>query len=41
MEVTHAELEREHVHEVYDKIAAHFSSTRYKVCPAFPVERPS
>ena len=24
--------EEEHVHEVYEQIASHFSSTRYKVC---------
>lgn len=24
--------ERDHVHRVYDQIAAHFSATRYKVC---------
>lgn len=24
--------EQEHVHAVYDTIASHFSSTRYKVC---------
>jgi tRNA (uracil-5-)-methyltransferase TRM9 len=26
--------EAEHVHEVYEQIASHFSSTRYKVCVA-------
>ena len=26
-----AAYERQHVHEVYDQIAPHFSSTRYKV----------
>lgn len=26
--------EAEHVHEVYQEIASHFSSTRYKVCVA-------
>lgn len=26
------EYETKHVHEVYEEIAAHFSSTRYKVC---------
>jgi tRNA (uracil-5-)-methyltransferase TRM9 len=26
--------EEEHVHEVYEQIASHFSSTRYKVCVA-------
>ncbi len=25
------EYEKEHVHEVYEQIASHFSSTRYKV----------
>lgn len=25
------EYENEHVHQVYDKIATHFSDTRYKV----------
>lgn len=24
--------EEEHVHTVYEQIASHFSSTRYKVC---------
>lgn len=28
--------EEEHVHEVYEQIASHFSSTRYKVCVAPP-----
>jgi hypothetical protein len=27
----HSELESEHVHQVYEKIAQHFSQTRYKV----------
>jgi hypothetical protein len=27
-----AEYEEEHVHNVYEEIASHFSSTRYKVC---------
>lgn len=26
------DYEAEHVHTVYDQIASHFSSTRYKVC---------
>lgn len=26
------DYEQEHVHDVYDQIATHFSSTRYKVC---------
>lgn len=26
-----AEYESEHVHEVYEQIATHFSATRYKV----------
>ena len=26
--------EAEHVHSVYEQIASHFSSTRYKVCVA-------
>jgi tRNA (uracil-5-)-methyltransferase TRM9 len=33
--------EEEHVHEVYEQIASHFSSTRYKVCvtpPSFTTE---
>lgn len=29
-----AAYEAKHVHEVYDQIASHFSSTRYKVCLA-------
>lgn len=29
---TEREYEEKHVHGVYEKIAAHFSSTRYKVC---------
>ena len=28
--------EAEHVHEVYEEIASHFSSTRYKVCVTPP-----
>lgn len=28
--------EEEHVHEVYEQIASHFSSTRYKVCVTLP-----
>lgn len=28
--------EEEHVHEVYEQIASHFSSTRYKVCVTPP-----
>jgi hypothetical protein len=28
-----AQLERTHVHQVYDHIAAHFSETRYKAWP--------
>jgi tRNA (uracil-5-)-methyltransferase TRM9 len=31
-EVQGAEYEAEHVHSVYEEIASHFSSTRYKVC---------
>jgi hypothetical protein len=27
-----ADYEAEHVHSVYEEIASHFSSTRYKVC---------
>jgi hypothetical protein len=27
-----ASYEAEHVHSVYEEIASHFSSTRYKVC---------
>ena len=31
-DVTHGEgYEEQHVHEVYEQIASHFSSTRYKV----------
>lgn len=29
--------EAEHVHEVYQEIASHFSSTRYKVCVAMNI----
>jgi hypothetical protein len=29
-----ADYEAEHVHSVYEEIASHFSSTRYKVCVA-------
>ena len=29
-----ASYEAEHVHSVYEEIASHFSSTRYKVCVA-------
>lgn len=29
--------EEEHVHKVYQEIAPHFSSTRYKVCVDNPV----
>jgi hypothetical protein len=28
------EYEAQHVHSVYEEIASHFSSTRYKVCVA-------
>lgn len=28
--------EHEHVHAVYEQIASHFSSTRYKVCTCMP-----
>lgn len=31
-EVKVREYEEEHVHGVYQQIASHFSSTRYKVC---------
>ena len=27
-----ARYEEQHVHSVYEQIASHFSSTRYKVC---------
>jgi tRNA (uracil-5-)-methyltransferase TRM9 len=27
-----ADYEEQHVHTVYEQIASHFSSTRYKVC---------
>ena len=27
-----ADYEEEHVHSVYEQIASHFSSTRYKLC---------
>jgi hypothetical protein len=30
---TELEYEKRHVHEVYEDIAGHFSSTRYKVRP--------
>ena len=30
-EYTEAEFEKKYVHEVYEEIAGHFSSTRYKV----------
>lgn len=30
-----AAYEEEHVHGVYQQIAQHFSSTRYKVCHSF------
>lgn len=30
------EYERKHVHEVYEQIASHFSSTRYKVSGCSP-----
>lgn len=29
-----ADYEEQHVHSVYEQIASHFSSTRYKVCVA-------
>jgi tRNA (uracil-5-)-methyltransferase TRM9 len=29
-----ADYEAQHVHTVYEEIASHFSSTRYKVCVA-------
>jgi hypothetical protein len=29
-----ADYEAQHVHSVYEEIASHFSSTRYKVCVA-------
>jgi len=29
--------EEQNVHEVYQQIAEHFSSTRYKVCPSYPL----
>lgn len=37
-----ASYEAEHVHSVYEEIASHFSSTRYKVCvgPLLPFPRP-
>jgi hypothetical protein len=31
-EATGEAYEEEHVHTVYEQIASHFSSTRYKVC---------
>jgi tRNA (uracil-5-)-methyltransferase TRM9 len=31
-----AAYEAEHVHSVYEEIASHFSSTRYKVCVGRP-----
>jgi len=31
-ETQSADYEAEHVHSVYEEIASHFSSTRYKVC---------
>ena len=34
-----ATYERQHVHEVYDQIAPHFSSTRYKVRNLSPMSR--
>jgi hypothetical protein len=30
--------EEKHVHEVYQQIAQHFSSTRYKACPPLQSE---
>jgi hypothetical protein len=33
------QLEKEFVHNVYDSIAPHFSSTRYKVCNVYEVYR--
>lgn len=33
MEDRGEDYEEEHVHSVYEEIAPHFSSTRYKVCP--------
>lgn len=30
------EYEAQHVHSVYEEIASHFSSTRYKVCVTIP-----
>ncbi|KXS97497.1 hypothetical protein AC578_9082 [Pseudocercospora eumusae] len=35
-----AKYEQEHVHEVYEKIASHFSSTRYKVIPPSSIPPP-
>ena len=32
LETTGEAYEEEHVHTVYEQIASHFSSTRYKVC---------
>jgi hypothetical protein len=36
-----SEYEREHVHAVYDNIASHFSSTRYKVWASRASQRSS
>jgi len=30
------DYEEQHVHTVYEQIASHFSSTRYKVCTLLP-----
>ena len=35
-QATGAAYEEEHVHTVYEQIASHFSSTRYKVCNLRP-----
>jgi tRNA (uracil-5-)-methyltransferase TRM9 len=36
-----ADYEAQHVHSVYEEIASHFSSTRYKVCVAGPMPIPT
>lgn len=33
MDLDAVQVEREHVHQVYDEIALHFSATRYKPWP--------
>ena len=33
LELSATEMEKKHVYEVYDKIAPHFSNTRYKTWP--------